>query len=143
MIRPLTHGLDDAIMDECIRVMKRVNIYIWGNWRAITGYLDRFRDWDRFSTVLMSWHKTNPVPTCSNKYLNDTEYCLFVRERGVPLYGGYKDHGTYWTTPTNVGDKKLYLHPTIKPLDIIRTMIRNSSKSGDTVLDPFLGSGTT
>ena len=40
-------------------------------------------------------------------------------------------------------DKKQYGHPTIKPLNIIETLIRNSSKKGDVVLDPFLGSGTT
>jgi site-specific DNA-methyltransferase (adenine-specific) len=36
-----------------------------------------------------------------------------------------------------------WIHPTIKPISIIRTIIRNSSKEGDIVLDCFLGSGTT
>ena len=40
-------------------------------------------------------------------------------------------------------DKKEYPHPTIKPLNIVKTLIGNSSKPGDIVLDPFLGSGTT
>lgn len=31
----------------------------------------------------------------------------------------------------------------IKPLNIIRTLIFNSSKEGDIILDPFMGSGTT
>lgn len=44
---------------------------------------------------------------------------------------------------TNVADKKAYGHLTIKPLDIIKTLIENSSRKGDLVLDPFLGSGTT
>lgn len=35
------------------------------------------------------------------------------------------------------------LHPTIKPLKLIRRMVRNSSMMGDLVLDPFCGSGTT
>ena len=39
--------------------------------------------------------------------------------------------------------RMLKLHPKIKPLSIIRTLIRNSSKEGDLVLDCFLGSGTT
>lgn len=38
---------------------------------------------------------------------------------------------------------KAYGHPTIKPLDIIKTLIENSSRKGDLVLDPFIGSGTT
>lgn len=34
-------------------------------------------------------------------------------------------------------------HPTIKPLNIIRQLIVNSSREGGVVLDPFMGSGTT
>ena len=45
--------------------------------------------------------------------------------------------------PINHKDKKLYHHPTVKPLDITEKIIRNSSREGDTVLDPFMGSGTT
>lgn len=34
-------------------------------------------------------------------------------------------------------------YPTIKPVELVETMLRNSSQPGDIVLDPFLGSGTT
>ena len=34
-------------------------------------------------------------------------------------------------------------HPTVKPLDYSRNLVYNSSRKGDTVLDPFMGSGTT
>ncbi|MBC2600887.1 DNA-methyltransferase [Puniceicoccus vermicola] len=34
-------------------------------------------------------------------------------------------------------------HPTQKPISLIDQLIRSSSKPGDLVLDPFLGSGTT
>ena len=43
----------------------------------------------------------------------------------------------------NHADKKIYNHPTIKPLEYIRTLIRNSSNENDVILDPFMGSGTT
>jgi DNA modification methylase len=35
------------------------------------------------------------------------------------------------------------LHPTMKPLELVEQAIHNSSSTGDSVLDPFLGSGTT
>lgn len=35
------------------------------------------------------------------------------------------------------------LHPTMKPVGLVERFIRNSSKAGDMVLDPFGGSGTT
>jgi DNA modification methylase len=35
------------------------------------------------------------------------------------------------------------LHPTTKPVELVARMIRNSSRRGDLVFDPFCGSGTT
>lgn len=55
----------------------------------------------------------------------------------------YEDATTIWHRPSNFKDNKKYGHPTIKPLDIISTLVRNSSKEGELVLDPFMGSGTT
>lgn len=35
------------------------------------------------------------------------------------------------------------LHPTMKPIPLFGELIRNSSRRGESVLDPFAGSGTT
>jgi len=35
------------------------------------------------------------------------------------------------------------LHPTMKPVELIEILIKNSSRSGETILEPFSGSGTT
>lgn len=134
----LSEGLSEDVFKDCLAMTH--NMYVWGNWRAIVGYIEQSHG---YNTNLLSWHKSNPIPTCSNKYLTDTEYCLFIRGKGVKVYGGFADHKTYWITPLNTADKKKYNHPTIKPLDIIRTMIRNSCPPGGTVFDPFMGSGTT
>ena len=40
-------------------------------------------------------------------------------------------------------DKKYYIHPTIKPLELVERHLLHSSKKGDVILDPFVGSGTT
>lgn len=50
---------------------------------------------------------------------------------------------TVYYQPINATDKKLYEHPTIKPLNIIENLVLNSSKEDEIVLDPFMGSGTT
>src|ERR1017187_3723426 len=34
-------------------------------------------------------------------------------------------------------------HPTMKPVELVERALRNSSKTRDTILDPFGGSGTT
>ena len=138
----LTKGFDKDILREIVRVMKRINIYIWCSKNQLRQYIDFFEDLG-CSTELLTWHKTNPVPTCNNKYLSDTEYLLFFREKGVKVYGKYATKRKYYITPTNKRDKDKYGHPTIKPLEIIENLIINSSQEGDAVLDCFMGSGTT
>jgi len=104
--------------------------------------LDLFVNKYKCNYTIIAWHKTTCPPFCNNNYLKDTEYCLHFRERGVPIYGDYHSKKTYYITGTNK-DKNLYKHPTIKPLHILRNLIVNSSKEGQTILDPFMGSGST
>lgn len=42
-----------------------------------------------------------------------------------------------------MGEQQNYVHPTQKPLPILRDFIINSSSPGNVVLDPFMGSGST
>lgn len=138
----LDKGIDNTVLDELIRIMKKINIYIWCNKNQLRQFIDYFEDLGA-TTDLLTWHKTNPVPTCNNKYLSDTEYLLYFRKSGVNMYGSYETKKKYYVTPTNKKDKQLYKHPTIKPLNIIENLVINSSKENDTILDCFMGSGTT
>lgn len=135
-------GFDLAVLDEFCRILKRVNIYVWCSKLQVRKLLDYFEDRGCVTDIL-TWHKTNPTPTCNNTYLSDTEYLIFARQKGVKLYGSYATKKKYYVTPTNKGDKAKYKHPTIKPLDIIQNLVINSSVEGDVVCDPFMGSGTT
>jgi len=56
------------------------------------------------------------------------------------------------TEPVNIGnvfyhqltgDKNIYIHQTRKPFKLIEVLIKTSSKEGDMIFDPFLGTGTT
>ena len=136
-------GFSTEVLDELCRVMKNINIYLWCSQKQLFPLIEYFVEGKKCNFNLITWHKTNPIPACGNKYLTDTEYCLFFREKGVKIYGEFSTKFTYYVTPLNQKDKKLYNHPTIKPLDIIQNLVVNSSLEGDIVLDPFLGSGTT
>lgn len=92
---------------------------------------------------ILIWNKTNPLPTYHNTYLSDKEYCLYFKKKGYCNPQNYEDARTVFLSSTNIKDKRKYGHPTIKPLDFIRKIIRNSSKENDVILDCFIGSGTT
>ena len=66
------------------------------------------------------------------------------------LYGWPQGRDRYWCGARDQGDvwfidkpARNDLHPTMKPVALIERAIRNSSKTRDTVLDPFGGSGST
>lgn len=142
-LNSMKDGFSDNILNELCRVMKKINIYIFCSQKQIIHLLDYFVTKRKCNYNLLTWHKTNPVPACSNKYLTDTEYILFFREKGVKIYGDYQSKFTYYTTSLNQKDKKIWKHPTIKPLSIVNNLIINSSIENDLILDPFMGSGTT
>lgn len=136
-------GFSKEVLDELCRIMKKINVYFFCSQKQIIPLLDYFVKGKKCNWNLLSWHKSNPVPACGNKYLTDTEFILFFREKGVKIGGEFKTKFTYYVTPLNQADKKRYGHPTIKPLEIVQNLIINSSEPGDIVFDPFLGSGTT
>ena len=66
-------GLDFSILPELVRVMKRINCYIWCNKAQIPEYLNYFVRELGCSFDVIIWWKTNPPPTFHNKYLSDKE----------------------------------------------------------------------
>jgi site-specific DNA-methyltransferase (adenine-specific) len=137
----LVSGFDyEAILNEFIRINN--NIYIWCNKAQIPIYFDFFCKKD-FSFDIIKWVKTNAMPLFNNKYLSDTEYCLYFRKNSYCQPNSYEDASTLFLHPINQKDKQDWKHPTIKPLPIICKLMRNSSKENDLIFDGFSGSGTT
>ncbi len=131
--------------EEVKRIMKHINVYFWCNKKQIPQYFDYYVNGLGCKFEILCWHKTNALPTFNGKYLTDTEYCLYFFEEGHKFCdpSNYEDAKTFFYAPINNKDKKMYGHPTIKPLDMVEKLIRNSSRKDDVVLDPFMGSGTT
>ena len=66
------------------------------------------------------------------------------------LYGWKEGHDHFWCGSRSESDvwfvnrvRTNDLHPTMKPVELVARAIRNSSKSRDSILDPFAGSGST
>ena len=66
------------------------------------------------------------------------------------LYGWCEGQPHYWCGARDQGDLWLIdrpqandLHPTMKPVALVERAVLNSSRRGETVLDPFAGSGST
>lgn len=139
----LGKGVDTVILDEFVRVLKHIYIYIWCNKEQIYDYMAYFVEEKGCNFEMFIWNKTNVPPFTNGHYLKDKEYCLLFWEQGCKIQGTYETMATVYRTTINSKDKLYYKHPTIKPLNIIENFVKNSSREGDTVLDCFMGSGTT
>jgi len=88
------------------------------------------------------WKKDNKI--MGRFYMSQFEYILFFRKgKGVQI----NNCGT--SDILEIPNKKTKdsegnnLHDTEKPVELMQILIENSSQSGDVVLDPFMGIGST
>ena len=142
-LNDIRKGIDYSIFNEFCRVLKKIYLYIWCNKNQILDIANYFVNEKGCYMEFLVWCKTNPTPLTNNVMLPDIEYCLLFREKGCPLYGSYGTKSKWFLSPINKKDKDDYDHPTIKPLELVKRHIINSSKENDIIFDPFLGSGTT
>jgi site-specific DNA-methyltransferase (adenine-specific) len=86
------------------------------------------------------WVKTNPTPQITgDRPAQGWEAIAYLhREKGRSKWNGGGKHGNYVTKVAAPEG-----HPTAKPLSILRDWVTLFTDPGDTVLDPFAGSGTT
>ena len=74
-------------------------------------------------------------------YQRQYEPILYGWRNGTDhFWCGARDQGDIWFIKRPVANLE---HPTMKPVELVERALRNSSKSRDTILDPFGGSGTT
>lgn len=90
------------------------------------------------STRVIVWEKTNPSPMNGQHiWLSGIELCVYGKFKGA-IYNGHCEN-TVLKYPC--GRNKL--HPTQKPVKLMKKLIEQSSNVGDIVFDPCMGSGTT
>jgi site-specific DNA-methyltransferase (adenine-specific) len=92
-----------------------------------------------YSTRGWFWHKPNPTVLNGQVMpLPSVEVAAWGKRAGA-YFGGHCTHNfSEWPV---VRDDRF--HPTQKPLGLMRELCGLCSPAGGTVLDPFLGSGTT
>ncbi|HYF35398.1 MAG TPA: DNA methyltransferase, partial [Prosthecobacter sp.] len=72
------------------------------------------------------------------------EPCWYAVRKGKSAnWHGDRSQSTVWSVPALNADEKRTGHGTQKPVELMRRPILNHTESGDSVYDPFLGSGTT
>lgn len=87
------------------------------------------------------WIKTNPMPrNRDRRYVVDYEFAVWGAKGKWTFH---RQSDTYDRPEIRCSYPAKRLHPTQKPVQLMEDLISRHSNVGDTVLDPFMGSGTT
>ena len=123
---------------EVFRVLKaNTHCYIMVNGRNLSELQNECQKAGFVYQNLLVWNKGNVTP---NKwYMNQCEFILMLRKgkaKNIKNMGA----STLLNIPNIIGKK---VHPTEKPVELIKLLIENSTDENDVVFDPFMGSGST
>jgi site-specific DNA-methyltransferase (adenine-specific) len=89
---------------------------------------------------LGAWVKPNPMPSISADRPSQGFETVVILHSGRRKKAWNRGGGSgVWTFPVHSGA----LVPTQKPIKLIRAFVEDFTNAGETVLDPFAGSGTT
>jgi DNA modification methylase len=127
-------------------------LFVFMDWRHLTELTTAGRDTDLTLKNLVVWSKDNAG--MGSFYRSKHELCFVFKTGGASHTNTFElgQHGRYRTniweyagvnTFRNGRLDELAMHPTVKPVAMIADAIKDVSRRGEIVLDPFAGSGTT
>lgn len=125
-------------LPEVYRVLKqKTHCYIFINGRNLKELQTEAEKVGFKFQNLLVWNKGNATP--NRYYLNACEFILMLRKgkaRNINNMGSKNI-----LEVKNIRGNKT--HPTEKPTELMQILVENSSDQNDTILDPFMGSGST
>jgi len=130
--------LDKSLDKVCYKMKKDAHAYIFTTWKVyekVKPIVDKYFD---IKNCLI-WNKNNwSMGDLNGNYAEKYEMIIFATHGNRRLLGENR--------PVNVLDFARTTnsnHPTEKPVELIKELIKNSTVEGETVLDYFAGSGST
>lgn len=127
-------------MKLCYEKLKEdSHFYVFTNTNSLQDFLNTATKQGFKLHNVISMIKDTKMP--NRWYLKYTEIVLFFRKgNAVPINDMTSRDYEFVIMPTQKNGK---VHISQKPLEFVEKLIMNSSKKGQLILDPFMGSGTT
>jgi DNA modification methylase len=130
-----------AFIQQCERALADAGaLYLFSRWDVYPLWLPYITTSKLTLKTKIVWMKNNwSAGDLNGSFGNQYEEILFIAK------GRHLIRGRRWPNiwPFDRISPTKMLHPTQKPVDLIRRAIASSSDIGDLVVDPFAGSGST
>ena len=135
-------GFYDFLREACTNVVAVTKgaIYICMSSSELHTLFRAFTDAGGHWSTFVIWAKHHFTLGRSD-YQRQYEPILYGWRKGTDhFWCGARDQGDIWFIKRPMANLE---HPTMKPVELVERALRNSSKTRDTILDVFGGSGTT
>jgi DNA modification methylase len=131
---------DDVFLDiaPVIEACSRGWVFVWTSWKVLTTWIEMFESFGYPSNQVIWFKGGGGIGDLKKTFSSDYETAL-VWHRGAELTG--KRIGSVWKVEKDGAGS--YVHPTQKPVGLPEEAIDKTTRSGNTVLDLFGGSGST
>ena len=132
-----------SYIDQVSRILKKDGSFVvfnaWRNLGSIADYSEK----QGFDTKdMIRLEKSNPMPrNRDRRYITDYECAIWFVKKGAKWTFNRQDEK--YQRPKFVANIESGLHPTQKNFGLMKELVKIHSNQGDTVIDPFMGSGTT
>ena len=126
--------------EQCYRILKDdTHIYSFCSWHKIDFFKQEFEKHFELKNILI-WHKPGGgIGDLKGSFMTDNEFVMFGHKGRRELNG--KREGSVQkfakVTPSEM------IHPTEKPVPLLKSFIQKSSNENEIVFDGFAGSGAT
>lgn len=128
----------DPLVDELYRVSKENTAhYMFCSFHNIDVFKRAIEKKFKIKNLLTWVKNIHSMGDLKADFAPKTEFIIFF-QKGRRMINGKRDPNVIYYNKT--GNK---LHPTQKPVDMLEYLIEKFSNEHDTVLDPFMGSGST
>ncbi len=121
------------------------SLYLFMAYRLLNLWLTNLEQSGLSDNGLLIWRRNNPAPQ-----IRQTRWCpafdmILFFSKGSPKtfrWLGQNEMHNVISGGICAGTERTWSHPTQKPRWLLRKLLRVSSRPGDTILDPFAGSGS-
>lgn len=147
---------------DCIEVIRGVQVrhninsiitdppypdYYVDEYQYRNGLIDFLNDFDCRRFVFWSAKVEFPLDYSAihiwDKAIGVSQYERIFERNGHKNFQVFREMSIFSSVRAKIAGDTFYNHPSQKPIKLIRKLIEKYTNEGDTILDPFMGSGTT
>lgn len=127
-------------LDECKRVLKDTGaIYCFTRWDVYPSWIEQINKRFKVKNCIVWFKRGGGLGDLKKGYIYNHEFIIYCAGKNHRLNGKRRNDVFEFAKDA----PSTYVHPTQKPVSLLKEIIERSSNEGGVVLDCFMGSGST